>query len=435
LDLVEALRWVHRNIAAFGGDPDNVLIFGQSGGGGKVQCLMNMPAADGLYHKAMIMSGSSDNGGMINASKCDDLVKEKIAGGYDIGGQHYTVEVIWGDTETDATKAAEVATKLCTQDKVDLLVGQWCPETCNPVSAIAEKYGVPCIVSGSPDTSWVQGGPYEWSYGFMIPYYDQIETYFDYFDTVDTNKKIGLVLDKSVDGIGLLDIIVPLAESRGYTCVNTTTAELADEGATDFTTIVQAIKDQGCDIVISSMMAFQLSGMWNNILSLGYQPKIAIMAKGMHFVSDVMSLQDDKGNCSAVDTMTEGQWTKAYTYSSPVMGMTGAELSDEFEASLNAPADNTIGWDFQIWDCLNDVFSRATAVTPEALREAIAATDIDSTYGHIKFGEDHISPIPVTLAQFKADEKWGVYPHIVGASKVPELAGIVEESNMLNWNK
>ena len=56
-DLVLALKWVRRNIALFGGDPDNVTLFGQSGGGGKIATLMQMPAADGLYHKAVIISG------------------------------------------------------------------------------------------------------------------------------------------------------------------------------------------------------------------------------------------------------------------------------------------------------------------------------------------------------------------------------------------
>lgn len=58
LDLVEALRWVNANIASFGGDKNNVTIFGQSGGGAKVTCLLNTPAAKGLFHKAMIMSGT-----------------------------------------------------------------------------------------------------------------------------------------------------------------------------------------------------------------------------------------------------------------------------------------------------------------------------------------------------------------------------------------
>lgn len=58
MDLVAALQWVRQNIAQFGGDPANVTIFGQSGGGGKVTSLMNAPSAKGLFHKAIVQSGS-----------------------------------------------------------------------------------------------------------------------------------------------------------------------------------------------------------------------------------------------------------------------------------------------------------------------------------------------------------------------------------------
>jgi len=59
LDLVAALQWVQNNISNFGGDPSNVTIFGQSGGGGKVSTLLATPTADGLFHKAIVQSGST----------------------------------------------------------------------------------------------------------------------------------------------------------------------------------------------------------------------------------------------------------------------------------------------------------------------------------------------------------------------------------------
>ena len=59
LDIVQALRWVRDNIARFGGDAANVTIFGQSGGGRKVATLLAMPAAKGLFHRAIIESGAT----------------------------------------------------------------------------------------------------------------------------------------------------------------------------------------------------------------------------------------------------------------------------------------------------------------------------------------------------------------------------------------
>jgi para-nitrobenzyl esterase len=59
LDLVVALQWVKGNISNFGGDPNNVTIFGQSGGGGKVSTLMNAPSAKDLFHKGIVQSGAS----------------------------------------------------------------------------------------------------------------------------------------------------------------------------------------------------------------------------------------------------------------------------------------------------------------------------------------------------------------------------------------
>ena len=56
-DIIAALSWIRENIAAFGGDPDNVTVFGQSGGGAKVTTLLQSPAADGLYAKGIVMSG------------------------------------------------------------------------------------------------------------------------------------------------------------------------------------------------------------------------------------------------------------------------------------------------------------------------------------------------------------------------------------------
>jgi para-nitrobenzyl esterase len=68
LDLVAALEWVRDNIANFGGDPGNVTIFGESGGGGKVSTLLAMPAAKGLFRRAIVQSGSVLRAGDVDAA-------------------------------------------------------------------------------------------------------------------------------------------------------------------------------------------------------------------------------------------------------------------------------------------------------------------------------------------------------------------------------
>jgi para-nitrobenzyl esterase len=59
LDLIASLQWIQRNIAAFGGDPDNVTIFGESGGGAKVSVMISSPLAKGLFHRAICESGTA----------------------------------------------------------------------------------------------------------------------------------------------------------------------------------------------------------------------------------------------------------------------------------------------------------------------------------------------------------------------------------------
>lgn len=81
LDLILALQWVQRNIAAFGGDPENVTVFGQSGGGAKIATLMAMPAAQGLFHKAITMSGQQVTAsGPLNATRRADVLLDKLSG-------------------------------------------------------------------------------------------------------------------------------------------------------------------------------------------------------------------------------------------------------------------------------------------------------------------------------------------------------------------
>ena len=85
LDVVAALQWVRDNIAEFGGDPGNVTIFGESGGGGKVGTLLSMPSARGLFHKAIIMSGTILN---VNTKKMSAALGRAVLKELNIDAEH-----------------------------------------------------------------------------------------------------------------------------------------------------------------------------------------------------------------------------------------------------------------------------------------------------------------------------------------------------------
>jgi para-nitrobenzyl esterase len=85
LDVVAALQWVRNNISLFGGDPNNVTIFGESGGGGKVGTLLCMPPARGLIHKAIILSGTILN---VNTKKMSEALGEAVLKELGIDKEH-----------------------------------------------------------------------------------------------------------------------------------------------------------------------------------------------------------------------------------------------------------------------------------------------------------------------------------------------------------
>lgn len=119
LDMKLALEWVQTNIENFGGDPDNVTIFGQSGGGAKVNTLMAMPAAQGLFHKAINMSGSFRQGLLTRETTQKIAAKTLAELGIEAAEVDKIKEVPFAELSAAATralKAVEVELKAEGQD-------------------------------------------------------------------------------------------------------------------------------------------------------------------------------------------------------------------------------------------------------------------------------------------------------------------------------
>jgi branched-chain amino acid transport system substrate-binding protein len=117
-------------------------------------------------------------------------------------GKRLPVRVKAMDTESNPTKAAEVATKLILQDKVDLMLSMGTPDTVNPVDAICERYQVPAVSSVAPIEPWLTGGPYKWSYHFFWGLGDIITVFTGMWGAFadKTNKVVGGFWPNDPDG-------------------------------------------------------------------------------------------------------------------------------------------------------------------------------------------------------------------------------------------
>ncbi|MEU9456085.1 carboxylesterase family protein [Streptomyces sp. NPDC048277] len=141
-DLVAALKWVRENIAGFDGDPRNVTVFGESGGGAKINALLATPAARGLFHKAIVQSGSQ------LAVKTRDRANKVTAAAFAaLGGGEFTVERLQALSSDELKQVARTVEGefpgLPFQPVVD---GSFIPEQTWQGGAPAGSRGIPMMI-------------------------------------------------------------------------------------------------------------------------------------------------------------------------------------------------------------------------------------------------------------------------------------------------
>jgi carboxylesterase type B len=165
-DLVASLEWVKENIAQFGGDPNNVTIFGESGGGAKVLTLMAMPSAKGLFHKAVVQSGAVEKMGMtLTDPKISRRVTELTL--KNLGVKSTALDKLNKFTPAQINEAAAKALKQAGEEfKIPAILGggyslSWMPSLDGkliPQQPVGEKYpeiakDIPLLI-GSNLTEW-----------------------------------------------------------------------------------------------------------------------------------------------------------------------------------------------------------------------------------------------------------------------------------------
>jgi len=346
--------------------------------------------------------------------KCLDIINNQN-GGINIGGKNYKISVIYGDTQSDPTTATQVATKMVTDSKVNILVGAWTPDDTAPVSAVGERYQIPTYISNSPAESWINsGGPYTWAMGTMF-YMKDLETdSIGALNKLDTNKKVGFVFDSEVDGETIAPMLQPMLEAAGYTVYD---PGRFPKATTDYTDIINKLQANDCDIVTANMVGPDFQVLWKQFHELNYIPKAFNIGKAVHFQADADALGDGLAN----GLMSEVLWDRSFPYTSPLLNESCDQVAQEWEDSQGTQFPATLGYDISLWEVLSDALSRTASLDPSDIRDAILATNIDSIYGHLSFDENQVAKVPCVTVQWHTGQKWSYEKTIVSTVTMPDI--------------
>lgn len=346
-------------------------------------------------------------------------------GGVEIDGTTKKIEIVYADSESDPTKASEAATKLIESNNIDVMITSHTNDTTIPVAAACERAGVPCLSVDTPDDAWAAEGPYEYCFHAGFNTENELNSFKDAWDMVpDNNKKIGLMYANDVEGQELSGAIKEFAAGNGYTVVDPGSYT---SGATDYTSIINKIKAEECDIVCGVMLTPDFATFYSQLKSSGYMPKVCTVAKATLFAADVDAVG---ANGVGSGVVSEVWWTPHHPYVSSLSGQTSAEIGTawmDLTGDTYAPA--TAGYDYANIEILYDVLSRAETSSAADIIAAAAATDFDSVIGHISYNEEHVSIQPLITGQWiYKDGGWT--QEIIANTQVPD-APVTAELQLL----
>ncbi len=324
-------------------------------------------------------------------------IQEAVGAGIDRNGETIEIEIISKDSQSNPNRAAEVAADLILGDEVDLIVAASTPDTTNPVADQAEINETPCVTTDCPWQPYFfgrSGDPergFDWTYHFFWGLEDVIASFLDLWQASGAAKNVGGLFPNDADGNAWGDPVVgfpPALEAGGFS--------LTDPGryqplSDDFTAQISAFKDAGVEIVTGNMIPPDFATFWSQAAQQGFQPKVVTVGKALLFPSVIESL-GDRGD----GLTTEIWWTPSHPFSSSLTGASAGEVTDAYSAATGRPWTQPIGFKHALFEVALDVLGRAEDIEPDAILDAIVATDIQTIVGPVSWGAGPVKNVTKT---------------------------------------
>ena len=326
------------------------------------------------------------------------------------------IEIVVYDSSSDTTKTAEMAQKLIEEDKVDLIIARHTPETVNPVSAVAERYGVPCVAIEAPVDAWLAAGPYEWTYHSFWTLDLMYELYSDMWKTAGfgPGTKIGIAFANDADGTAWAQIFRERIAADGFI--------LVDPGqypafTSDYSDIIRKFIAEDVDILCGTNITPDFAGLWLQSKQLGFEPKMVTMGKAYLLESDAYAVGAElmDGLCAEV------WWSPEHPYNSALTGMTPTELTDLYFTATGKNITQPMGYKYASMELAVAALQNAANLDRESILAGIAAIDVETIVGPIKYNDDNWSLTPLAGGQWQRQEDGTLKLVIINNSVNPEV--------------
>lgn len=305
------------------------------------------------------------------------------------------IEVIVADSQSNPSRASDVAADLILRDNVSLLLSAGGPNTVNPVANQAEINGVPSLSTASPWQPFIfgrgsnpkEGFDYTYLFGFGIE--DAIAAYLSIFDNLDTNKKVGVLFPNDADGNAWGSEkfgFPPALRKAGYEVVNPGAFQPLSD---DFSAQISAFKSADVDIVMGTMIPPDFMTFWGQSAQQGFKPKVATIGKSLLLPNIPTAL-----GAAGDGLTTELAWHPSYPYISNSTGKTASQIVADWESQTKAPWVQTIGLKHALLDLAVTVLGRTQNLDdPDSIVSAIKNGPIETTIGVADWASSPISNV------------------------------------------
>ena len=327
-----------------------------------------------------------------------DAVRKVIGDGLTIGGEKVAVEILVRDSQSNPSRAAELAAELITKDKVDLMLASSTSDTTLPVADQCELNGVPCLSTDTPWQPWFfgRGGApdkgFDWTYHFFWGAGQVVATFTGLWSSIDTNKHVGGVWSNDPDGVALSNMergLPPGFIKAGY---QYTDMGLFTPLSNDFSAQIAKLKAANCDIVTGVFLPPDFATFWAQCGQQGYKPKAATIAKALLFPASVEALGD-----RGIGLSSEEWWSPNHPFKSGLTGQSAADLCAAYTKATGKQWVQPIGFKHALLEVAIDILKRCKDVKdPKAIVDAMAATNYQSIVGPVNFQTGPVKNVSTT---------------------------------------